>query len=470
MSEDTSMPPKANGRSAFADLRSWLSYLGDTERLQIIKPGAKLEFEIAGIANRFDGKKATLFPNVGEMGGTVVSGIVSNRDWMAEALGIQSHELLDRFQHAVTNPLPWTEAKNAPCQQEVHRSPDIRALMPIPTHNEHDSGAYITAALLIVRNPKTGRQNVSIHRLQVSGPARLGALLLPRHTLSFQRGAEEAGEDLDTAIVIGASPASLLASQAIAPIDQDELEIAGALIGRSLPVTRCLNSEIRVPADAEIVIEGRFLANKRELEGPFGEFPQYYGEPAERHVIAVDLVSHRKRPLFHTIVGGSLEHLMLGCIPREASIIANLRRNFPDVRDVHLSRGGVCRYHLYIKYKKRFPGESKNVLLGAFAAHYDIKLAVVVDEDVDIHDPSEVEWAIATRFQADRDLIIVSESQGSKLDPSTKDGVGTKMGIDATKPLDAPEMRFKRIRVPGESDIDLESIVDDKTTFADIVS
>lgn len=452
--------------STFDDLRSWLSHLDKTGRMAVARPGRKLKFELAGIANRLDGEKATYFPRPDDRPGAVVSGIVSSRAWIAEALGVSESELLDHFQNAALNPIAWNEVENPKCQQIVHDKPDLTALLPIPTHNEHDSGAYITAGLLIVRNPKTGRQNVSIHRLQVSGPDRLGALLLPRHTLRFQQMAEADGNDLDVAIVIGASPATLLASQAIVPIDQDELEIAGALTGAPLPVAKCRRSEIRVPASAEIVIEGRILANARAPEGPFGEFPQYYGARAERQVIAVDLVTTQPDPIFHTIVGGGLEHLLLGGIPREATILANLRRSFPEVRDVHLSRGGTCRYHLYVKMKKRFDGEAKNVILGAMASHYDVKHVTVVDEDVEIHNPTEVEWAVATRFQGDRDLVIVTNSQGSKLDPSTRDGEGTKLGFDATIPVDAPEMKFKRIRVPGQDEIDLDRVIDVAGGFA----
>ncbi|MGA7325743.1 MAG: UbiD family decarboxylase, partial [Rhodomicrobium sp.] len=322
-----------------------------------------------------------------------------------------------------------------------------------------DSGAYITAGLLISRNPRTGIQNVAIHRHQISGPDRLGALLLPRHTLAYQHMAEEQGQDLPVAIVIGVDPLTLLSSQAIAPLDQDELEIAGALHGAPLQVVKCLTNEVRVPAEAEIVIEGRILARDRAPEGPFGEFPQYYGERAERHVIVADLVTHRRKPLFHTIVGGGLEHLLLGAIPREATILNFLQHNFPNVRDVHLAPGGTCRYHLYIKMRKRFEGEVKNVICAAFAAHYDIKHVIAVDEDVDIHKPQDVEWAVATRFQADRDLILIPQSMGSKLDPSTQDGVGAKMGLDATKPLNASEGKFRRIFVPGEDKVDLGAVV-----------
>lgn len=453
--------------AAFKDLRTWLEHLEAQQRLAIMKPGRELRFEIAGIANRLDGRQATLFPSPGGREGTIVSGLLSARRWMAEALGTSEGGLLEHFQNAANNPLAWSDVADAPCQQVVHDDPDLTTLLPIPTHNEHDSGAYITAGLVIVRNPTTGRQNVAIHRLQVSGPKQLGALLLPRHTLAFQQMAEEAGQDLDVAVVIGSSPAALLCSQAIAPLDQDELEIAGALLGEPLAVAKCLGSEIRVPATSEIILEGRFLAGVREPEGPFGEFPQYYAERAKRHVIEVDRVTTRRNPIYHTIVGGSREHLLLGGIPREATILANLRRSFPGVVDVRLSQGGVCRYHLYVAIRKRFEGEGKNIIMGALAAHYDVKHVYVVDDDVDIHDPEQVEWAVATRFQADRDLVTVHGTLGSKLDPSTDDdGIGSKLGFDATVALAADDFKFTRIRVPGQEDLDLADLTDTSATLA----
>jgi 2,5-furandicarboxylate decarboxylase 1 len=442
-------------------LRSWLDRLAMTDRLAVIRPGCRLRYEIAAIANRFDGRKAKIFPRPDGHAVPVVSGLTSDRAWMAEAMGVAPSQLLQRLQQAAAAPVAYREVPRGPAQQVVHTAGiDLAAMLPIPTHNEHDSGPYITAGLAIVRNPQTGAQNVSIHRLQLNGPRRLGALILPRHTMAYFEIAAEAGHDLPIAIVIGVDPLTLLSSQAIAPLDFDELGIAGALHGAPVEVVKCRTSEVRVPAEAEIVIEGRILVHAREAEGPFGEFPQYYGERAKRHVIEVDAVMHRERPIFHTIVGGGLEHLLLGGIAREATLLSHLQRNFPGVRDVHLSRGGVCRYHLYVQMRKRNEGEAKNVIFGAFGAHYDIKQVIVVDEDVDIHTPAEVEWAVATRFQADRDLIVAGGAQGSKLDPSAADGVSAKMGLDATKPLDAPEMRFKRISVPGEREIDPDQVVD----------
>jgi 2,5-furandicarboxylate decarboxylase 1 len=446
--------------TACRTLRDWLDRLAATGRLAIARPGIALEYQLAAVANRLDGRQASFFPQPGGHPVPVVSGLTSDRDWMAEAMGVPPAGLLRRFQDAAANPIPCREVSDAPVQEAVHTDVDLQRILPLPTHNEHDSGPYITAGLLISRNPRNGIQNVSIHRLQLNGPDRLGVLLLPRHAIAYFHMAEAAGTDLEVAVVVGVDPLSLLASQAIVPLDTDELEIAGALHGVPLPVVRCRSNRVRVPAEAEIVIEGRILREAREEEGPFGEFPQYYGERAPRHVIQVDAVTTRRNPIFHTIVGGGLEHLLLGGIPREATLLAHLQRSFPGVRDVHLSKGGVCRYHLYVQLDKRSEGEAKNVILGAFGGHYDLKQVIVVDTDVNIHDPREVEWAVATRFQADRDLVVIAESQCSKLDPSTRDGLGAKMGLDATVPLDAPEMRFKRIAVPGEREVVLDAVLD----------
>lgn len=457
---DVTRTSRGGNRAPVRSLREWLDRLEAQDRLAVMKPGVALRYELAALAKRLDGERATFFPQPDGHPVPVISGLVSNRAWIADAMAVEPSEVLTRFRDAATQPIPWQETTSAPVQEVVHRDVDLARLLPLPTHNEHDSGPYITAGLMISRNPTTGVQNVSIHRCQLSAPNKLGVLLLPRHTHMFFEMAEKAGGALDVAIVIGVDPLTLLASQAIAPLDFDELTIAGALHGRPLPVAKCVTNAVRVPAEAEIVVEGKILPQLREEEGPFGEFPQYYGERAPRHVMEVAAVTHRRDAIFHTIVGGGLEHLLLGAIPREATLLEHLRRSFPNVTDVHLSRGGVCRYHLYVQIRKRQEGEAKNVIMGAFAGHYDVKHVVVVDEDVDIHDPSEVEWAVATRFQADRDLVVVPESQGSKLDPSTRDGVGAKMGLDATKPLVAPEMKFKRIHVPDEETVDVARAVD----------
>ncbi|WP_454871950.1 UbiD family decarboxylase [Paraburkholderia xenovorans] len=461
-------------------LRDWLAHLARTGRVATIDRPVALEHELAAIARRLDGTQAAFFTQPGGHDVPVVSGFMSRRAWIAEAMGVAEADLLARFRDAAGQPLAAQEVPRAaaPCQQVVHTGGiDLHALLPIPTHSEHDNGPYLTAGLVIARNPRTGVQNVSINRIQVHGPDRMAILLLPRHLHAFQKAAEAAGEALDVAIAIGVDPLTMLASQAISPIDSDELEIAGALHGAPLPVVRCVSHGVNVPAFAEIVIEGRILPNVREPEGPFGEFPKYYSAREAREVIEVTAVTHREKPIFHTIVPAEMEHLLLGAIPREASLLAHLQRSHPGVKDVHLSVGGVCRYHLWVQFDKKREGEAKNVILCAFGAHYDIKQVVVVDTDVDVHDPAEIEWAVATRFQADRDLVVIEGAQGSPLDPSTTvgqpedapphlQGVSAKMGLDATRPVVYASHVFTRVRIPGQDTVDLDALVAaDNTAF-----
>ena len=178
-------PAGHNRQQPVRSLRDWLDHLALRERLAVIRPGVALRFELAAIAKRLEGSRATLFPQPGGHRVPVVSGLVSNRAWMAEAMGVEPHEVLARFEDAALHPIPSQEVGAAPMQEVVHRNVDLAELLPLPTHNEHDSGPYITAGLLIARNPRTGMQNVSIHRCQLSGANRLGVLLLPRHTHMF---------------------------------------------------------------------------------------------------------------------------------------------------------------------------------------------------------------------------------------------------------------------------------------------
>ena len=472
--------------AATNDLRVWLDRLTQTGRVAVMRDNVPLKHGVAAIAKCLDGKQAAFFPRPDGHAIPVISGFMSRRAWIAEAMGVPESGLLETFRRAAENPLPWREVQGeeAACQQVVHHEIDLHGLLPIPTHSEHDNGPYITAGMVIARNPVTGIQNVSINRIQVHAKDRMAILMLPRHLFAFYQVAEANGQPLPVAIVIGADPLTLLASQAITPIDHDELEIAGALHGQPLPVAKCLTNEVRVPANAEIVIEGRILPKVREPEGPFGEFPKYYSAKENREVIQVDLVTHRKNPIFHTIVPAEMDHLLLGSIPREATLLAHLQRSHPGVKDVHLSIGGVGRYHLFIKMEKRREGEPKNVILCAFGAHYDIKQVTVVDTDVDVHDPQQVEWAVATRFQADRDLVVIAGAQGSVLDPSTtigketadgspppahEQGISAKMGLDATKPVSYHEHVFTKVRVPGEDKVDLSREIVAGATIASVM-
>ncbi|PLS16027.1 UbiD family decarboxylase [Bacillus sp. M6-12] len=442
--------------------RTWLTHLQKTGRLATIDKNVSLDYEIAAVAKKLDGKKASYFTSVEDYQIPVVSGICSTREDFAEALEVDQYGVINKFTEAVSAPEPCllVNEKEAPVKENIIlENIDLMKMFPIPVHHEKDSGNYITAGLFIVRDPVTRKQNVSIHRLQISGENKIGALILPRHTFHLYKQAEEAGRPLECAIAIGVDPITLLASQASTSFGIDELEISSALRGEPLEVVRCETVDIDVPAYAEIVLEGNILPHVREPEGPFGEFPKYYGPRSDKEVIEITAVTHRNNPIFYTIVPAGYEHLLLGGIPREASLFQSIRQTVPSVKAVHMSPGGTCRYHAIVSIKKRNEGEAKNAILAALANSFDIKHVVVTDEEVDIFNMEEVEWAIATRFQADRDLVTVHESQSSKLDPSTRDGVGSKMGLDCTVPLNSEPMQYLRVQIPGYNECNLEEYI-----------
>jgi 2,5-furandicarboxylate decarboxylase 1 len=443
-------------------LRTWLDYLRQTDRLSVIDREVSLAFELAAVAKHLDGEQAAYFTDIEGHDVPVVSGVASTRRMFAEACETHDYGLIEKFTGAVAEPRPCVpvEYSEAPVKENIVReSIDLMGMLPIPVHHEEDSGNYITAGLFIVRDPETRKQNVSIHRLQISGKNRLGALILARHTHHIHEQVEARGEPLECAVVIGVDPLTMLASQASTPFGVDELEISSALREDPLPVIQCETVDIDVPAHAEIIIEGKILPHVREPEGPFGEFPKYYGPRSDKEVVEVSTITHRDDPIFHTIIPAGYEHLLLGGIPREASLFQMVRQTVPTVKAVHMTPGGTCRYHAVISIKKTVEGQGKNAIFAALANTFDIKHVYVVDEDVDIFDPEEVEWAMATRFQAERDLIVVHGAEGSKLDPSSDGGVSSKMGFDCTVPLDAEPFDYLRIRIPGFDEIHLENYI-----------
>ncbi|MEQ8346874.1 MAG: UbiD family decarboxylase [Sneathiellaceae bacterium] len=449
------------------DLRSWLDRLQSRQLLAIANPGIALTHDLAAVLEHFMGRKAVLFPSPDGHAMPVVGGIVADRSWIADAMGIAPDTVLPAFSRAVAGALPWREvsAAEAPVQQVVHRGPDldVMALLPVPVHSERDGGPFITGGLVGGCNPDTGRQNLSINRIQVFGRDKLGILMLPRDLHAYYQAAEARDAPLPITITIGHDPLTELASQAVAPRDLCELEIAGALQGAPLPVVKSLTNEVRVPANAEIAIEGLVLPHRRALEGPLGEFTRYYQYQELRPYVTVTAVTHRKRPIYRTIIPYGREPSFLGGVPREATLLQRLQVGFPNVSDLRLTLGSLCRFHVVIRMRKDQAGQAKQALLAVFGLHYDIKHAVAVDEDIDIHDDQAVDWAIATRFRADRDLLTVAGVQGSRLDPSSDpDGRNAKMGIDATVPLGEAGKYYVAFE-PGLRSIDAARILQEPT-------
>ena len=435
----------------FLDLRAWLHYLEECGQLRRVSDASDIRYDIPRILEGHDGQQAVLFENVSEYAPVrVIGGASTTRPQIAASFGMSQEKLLSGYIDALEHPIAPAEVTSGEAPVlEVHESEVRLDRLPAPWHHEKDSGKYITAAMAIAQDPASGIQNWSIHRLQINDERHLGALIVPRDLWRIFSRLEAQGQDLPVALVIGLPPAYLLASQAVVPFGFNEAHIAGGLLHQPVPVVRSPRYGILVPAFAEYLLEGRILARQRAPEGPFGEFPRTYGPPSDKPVLEIDEVFHRANPIFQTILPASREHMLLGAIPREASIYEAIKHVSSNIRDVVLTVAGGCRYHVVISMTPRRKGEAKNVVVAAFAGFTEIKRVVVVDEDVDISNAEEVEWAIATRVQPHRDVVIIEEALGSPLDPSAGEGGQTsKWGIDATIPVDAHRERYERIRTP----------------------
>ncbi|MCF6776814.1 UbiD family decarboxylase [Thiotrichales bacterium 19X7-9] len=450
------------------DLRQWLDYLDNKSLLKVMKPGIDLRYELIGVLEKVEGKYACLFPKPSNHPVPVVAGTLQRRSWVAHAMGVKPEQMLQHFSYAMEHPIPWDEVSQdqAPVHEVIHKDNiDIKKLLPIVTHHEKDAGPYVTSGLVSGLNLQTGKQNLSINRMQVMAPDKLGILMLPRDLHAYYVYAEKVNQPLPVTITIGHEPLTELSSQAIAKRDQCELEIAGALHQKPLSVVKSYTNEVRVPANAEISIEGHIFPHLRALEGPFGEFPKYYTGQDMLPVIQISCITHRKNPIYKTSNPSGIENIAIGGVSREASILQRIQVNFPTVIDLRLTPGGLGRYHIVVKVAKTEYGLAKNIIACAFGCHYDIKQVIVVDADIDIDDPEHIEWAIATRFQAQRDLVVINQALGSKLDPSAKaHGLSSKLGLDATKYL-GDENRFYVSKVPHIDQIHLDVLVDQGSNF-----
>jgi 4-hydroxy-3-polyprenylbenzoate decarboxylase len=361
--------------------------------------------------------------------------------------------MLARFQDAASHPTPWQEVTSAPAQETVHRAPlDLAKLLPLPTHNEHDGGPYIAAGIMIVRNPRTGKQNVSIHRCQLTGPNRLGVLVLPRHTFTFHRMAEEAGQPLDAAIVIGIDPLTLLASQAIVPIDHDELEIAGALQGRPLPVVKCLTSDIRVPAEAEIVIEGLIDTEYLEPEAPFGESHGHVALEEYNMPMRVTAITHRRNPVIPSYISqvAPSESSVIKRVAYEPLFLAHLRDAL-GIRGVkrvalHEPLTGLLRVTVVIVEKGMPRTEVWRALNGAAFFKADCgKICIAVNEDIDPENADAIFWALAYRMNPVEDLQPIPH-RGQGHGPKREHGgeEDSTLLMDATMKGDMPPLALPK--------------------------
>ncbi len=432
------------------DIRTFLDAAREKGWLVTIERPVEPALELAAVAAALDGRPVLFTNVVGHPDWRVVTGLASARRHFALSLGCQPDQLLFRLTDAFAQPRPAPLVTDAPCQEVVQRPVDL-GRVPILKHLPDDPGRYVTAGVLITRDPDTGL-NASYHRLLQLDERHFAARLVEN------RGTHTAWKktkgDLPVAIAIGLPLHILLAASMSPAAGVFEMDIAQALA--PTPLAHCLTNDLLIPADAELVLEGR-LTHRLVAEGPFVDLTETSDIVRQQPVIEIDAITHRRNPIYHGLLPGQLEHKLLMGMPREPSIYAAVGE-VADVRNVHITPGGASWLHAAVQIVKHHPDDGRRAAEAAFRGHGSLKHVVVVDEDIDIFDPHDVEWAIATRVQARRDVMIFPDQPSSSLDPSARHVPGQKSrsdkgGVDATIPWDTPSgpshpEHFARIPFP----------------------
>jgi len=429
---------------AYRDLREFLATLESANELRYVDKKVSPDLEIGGIGRKLDDDRgpAVVFRNVEGYDHQVVMGILgTTMKRVAMAMQCDEGQLLEVWLDRAHTFLQPKLVGAAACQENVIFGDELRltdVVPPIRWH-ESDGGPYITFALFFNKDPETSASNMSIYRLMMTGDRRMGAYLqAPQHGATAFLRAERMGKPLEVAIVIGTDPVLYLASQVPLPYGAYELELAGGLREEPVEVVKCKTVDLEVPASAEIVLEGRVLPNVREMEGPFGEFTGYLGPADLRPVIEVTAITHRNDPLYLCTYEGypPTEDHTMHSLTKSAELYQQIRQSTaPTLKNLYFPLGGCSAFHVVASLKKERAGQAKNVILDILRSAL-IKSCVVVDEDIDVRDSTQVEWAIATRVRPDRDIVIVSDIAGPHLDPLQHNGgASSKYGIDATVPF-----------------------------------
>ena len=421
------------------------------EEIERLERGGKLlrvstrvdpRFEVCAYAAEAGVDRAILFEDVAGSDHPVIMNTTASRELIATSLGVRAEDLAERYLDALTHPVApttWDAAASVPPVQEIVMlgdDIDLTTQLPVLTHHEHDAGPYITSGVVIGEH--NGVRNLSYHRMQVRGPRDTGIVVVQRHLHRMLEAADREGRPLPVAVVLGLDAGAYLAaatSGSAAPYGFDELGIVGALRREPVALAAGVTVPLGVPATAEVVIEGHILPNVMEEEGPFAEFDGTYEHGPER-VFRASALTMRRGALYHGLVSGSVAQLNIMGLPNEAVLLRSARAVVPGVEKVHVTLGGLRKFHAIVSVRKQIEGDSGDVMIAAFAGHRDLKQVTVVDHDVDVYDLNAVERAIATSFQPDRDLRLMGRGRGNPVDRSLDgDGTTSRMGLDATRPL-----------------------------------
>jgi 2,5-furandicarboxylate decarboxylase 1 len=446
------------------DLRTFIDQVGERfpEDYMRVSREVDPQFELTGVLRKLQDQSRypmVLFDSVKGVEVPVLGNALANRDRLALLFDTDRDHLIEGYAERQGTLLEPERVDTGPVKEIVETGEDADATrLARIVHCEGDAGAYISSGVVIAKDPETGVYNAGIYRTQVLGPRKFrmypGAY---SHLWHLHRNAEERDEPLEVAVVIGHYPTLHMSSQYRGPLEVDEIHVAGGLTGEPVRMTPAETLDLDVPADAEIVIEGRLLPHLREEEGPFAEFSWTLGPAAMTPVMEVSAISRRGDAIYQDIFNAHPEHNLIGMVGREANMLAKVRAVVPTVRGVCLPFSACCRFAAYISIEKRFNGQARNAALTALGADHFVKLAVVVDEDINPYNEAEVMWAVATRVQADRDVIVIPETYVVELDPSAYElgdrnkpgALNAKWMIDATKPVGVPYQ--ERSSVPREA-------------------
>jgi len=420
--------------------RSFLEQLDKNGQLIRIRKEVSTEYEMAGIIDAL-GEKPVFFEKVKESSIPVVAGLVSSKELIANALNIKKEQLLHKLSNAIENPIPPHVVEKGECQEVIEKNVDLTKL-PTMKYTEKDGGQYIASAIAIIKDPELGR-NTCFHRLMLLDKNKFVARIVEER--GTDTALKKSGVELDIAMCIGNSTAVLLAAATSLPKGVDELGMANALEKTELVKCKTIDSE--VPRDCEIVLEGR-ITKEIAQEGPFLDLTGIVDKVRQQPVIEVNCITHREKPIYQTILAGRNEHKFLMGMPREPTIFNEVNK-VCECKDVYITPGGCSWLHAIVQIKKQNPNDGKKAIKAAFEGHKSLKHCVVVDDDINIYDQNDVEWAISTRFQADKDAVILPNRRGSSLDPSGdltegKKATTCKMGLDATIPFKKTGKGFKK--------------------------
>ncbi len=440
----------------FEDLRGYLTHLEDLGQLLRVKTEVGVKYEIAaGIRKTSDIEgPALLYENVKDYPGwRVLGGLFATRKLVALGLNVPQEKLLERYLTLEDQRIEPEMVATGPCKEIKWTGDQIDlSKLPIVTHASKDCGPYVTIGVQVGKDPNTGIRNLSIHRMLVLGKDRLSLWAPADHHLGRMiLMAEEEQKGLEVATAVGVDPAIVIASQSRVPFGIDEFHVAGGLRGSAVKLTQCETIDVEVPAFSEVVIEGVTIPGERAADGPYGEYPGCYSEAKQSPVVKVTAITMRQNPIWQTALTGMpvTENHTLIEYGNGAVVYREIRKIVPEVKALHLTPGGTFRHHVVVSIKKRAENEGRNVILALLSMGIGLKQVIVVDEDIDPFDPMQVDWAMATRFQADKDLIVVPRLVCSTLDPSVPESrVTTGLGIDATAPM-KDRWRFEKVEIPG---------------------